>query len=584
MIRQLVTISIVLLGTASLCLGQKRPESFGLVLGAGQPPAVRAANHAAMKAWIDSAGAKGEDLLLPAATIEIDVPNNGSSAASTLKINRSIRIIGTDRKLSRIKFGPESPTYDYSGFYLGPNTYVTFKNCVIEGPGDPGPEGKFNRLTYAILQSGMTYNRGVRIYNSPGELRLENVGIEGEWFTSIQGAHGDVALVLIDSDITGYTQCVAWSATFNTGKKLYARNTYFHDAGLPGKGHLIYLSPAVSFEIDGCRFAGNFRLAIHHYGSGKIAPKFARLLNSRFESTLADGIETSNIGLTEIRNCIFENKRRAVVLKGDTTIENCEFYGNSVTTYDRHSGVRINIIKSKFFGGNVITSVWPDSIWNISSCEFVGKGPHNIAVANGALNTKVKIDNSRFTGHFKRGVVAAAGIHIISNCTFDGTFAEAAVIYDDTSGTVGELQVSNCSFNTKGRSIWAKNGASGKVSGEGNYFAATPPTGPDGMYQNLQLRNGASPHRLTSATTLAPSLNYDSYRVIGEARIDHIRLSGDEQTNQMFSGRLHLMALGKWSLGDQGNIKPLTTNARKVGDVVTLVRDPVAGVWVEVAN
>lgn len=586
MIKQTVMLLALLMAGAGVSAAQHRPESFGVVVGAGQSEAVRAANFTAMKACIDGAAATGASVLLPANTIEIDVPNNGSSAASTFKIKRSLKIVGADRRLSKLKFGPEAPTYDYSGFYVGPNTWVSFKNCTIEGPSDPGPKGKFNRLTYAILQTGMSYgSSGAKIYDTPGELRLENVAIEGEWFTSIQGAHGDVPLVLIDCDITGYTQCVTWSATFNSGKRLYAKNTYFHDAGLPRKGHLVYISPCVSFEIDSCRFGGTFRFAIHHYGSGRLSPKFARLTNCKFESTCAEGIETTNAGFTEIINCTFDTKRRAVALKGDTTIKDCTFNnGTGVNTYDIYSNVRINIIRCKFNGGGIVTSVWRDCTWNISDCDFVGRGAHSIGVANGAPGTQIHIDKCRFSGELRRGIVAAGGSYSVTNCSFQGSYSEAAVIYDDTSGDVEQLSVENCSFDTTGRSMWARSGASDKISGSGNFFAASQPIARTGMYQRLQLRKGASPNKLASAATLTTSFNYDSYRVTGTASINHIKLGGSDDVTRMCAGRLELVAEGGWSLAEGGNIKPLTTGARRVGAVVTLVRDPQAGFWVELAN
>lgn len=585
MIRKLLLGLGLLLVGSSATVAQYRPEKFGVIVGDGQSLEVRIANHSAMKACLEAAMKAGGSVLLPAATIEIDVPNNGSTASSTLKINRSVKIIGTDRRLSRLKFGPDSPPYGYSAFYVGPGTFVTFKNCTIEGPTDPGPNEKFNRQTHAIMQTGMSYASGQKIYNTPGELRLESVAIAGEWYTSITGAHGDAALVIIDSDITGYTQCVAWSANFNTGKTLYAKNTYFHDAGLPGKGHLLYLSPNVSFEIDNCRFGGNFRYAIHHYGSAQTPPKFARLLNSKFESTLADGIETTSTGLTEIKNCIFETKRRAVAFKGDTTIEGSTFNnGTIVTTYDRHSGVRINIIRSKFNGGGVNTSVWQDCIWNIVDCDFIGNGFGSNGIGSGAPGTVINIENCRFNGTFRRGIAAAGGKFTITNCKFDGKYREAAIIYDDTSGNVSQLNVTNNAFNTEGRSIWAMNGASGKVSGQSNFFETNQPIARVGMYQNLELRNAASPEKLTSATSLTLSFNYDTYRVTGASVINDIRVGGREEVSQMCAGKLRLIADGKWSLSGNGNIKPLTAGARKLGSVITLVRDPGAGLWVEVAN
>jgi hypothetical protein len=188
MIKQVTMSFALIMCMAVIASAQQRPERFGAVVGAGQSESVRAANYTAMKTCIESAQASGAAVLLPAGTIEIDVPNNGSSASSTFKVKRNLQIVGADRRLSKLKFGPEAPTYDYSGFYVGPNTWVSFKNLTIEGPSDPGPEGKFNRMTYAILQTGMGYNStGGKVYNTPGELRLEGVTIAGEYSGRARG-------------------------------------------------------------------------------------------------------------------------------------------------------------------------------------------------------------------------------------------------------------------------------------------------------------------------------------------------------------------------------------------------------------
>jgi hypothetical protein len=594
---RILLLGLALLAAAADVSAQYSPTSFGAVVGANQADSVRAANFTAMKACVESAMASKGTVSLPSGTIEIDVPNLGSSAASTLKIKRDLQIIGADRHLSKLKFGPESPAYGYSGFYVGPNTMVSFKNLTIEGPRDPGPEGKFNRLTYAILQSGMSYSSpGRATYDTPGELRLENVTIAGEWYTSIQGAHGDVPLVLLDCDITGYTQCVTWSASFNLGKRLYAKNTFFHDAGLPGKGHLIYLSPSVSFEIVNCRFAGNYRYAIHHYGSSKLTARFARLINSKFEASCADGIETTNTGLTEIINCVFDNKRRGVSLKGNATIQGSTFNCQTgVTTYDNHSGLTINISRCKFRSPAVavITSVWPACEWKISDCDFVGTGPNSVGIANGAPNTRVYIANCSFAGVWKRGIRASAGSYRVNGCVFTGSYVEAAVIFDAAADSAGELGVFKCTFKNSGRSIWAANGASGKVVGEDNFFESRQPEAMNErkddplkpssatMYQRLQLRKGQSPLRLASADVLMPSFNYDTYQITGAATINSIKLGGRDDVTRMCVGSIHLQALGQWLLGDSGNIKPLAPAPRRVGEIVTLVYDPQTGFWVE---
>jgi len=597
----------LMMGLSAICAAQQRPESFGVVVGAGQTPAVKAANYTAMKACVDAAMAENSSVLLPAGTIEIDMPNKGSLETSALRITGNLKITGAGQKATRLKFGPEAPTYRYAAFYIGPKTDVFFKGFTIEGPADPGSKGQFNAVTCGIRQVGSSPSPSGPVNDNPGRIRLKKVAIAGEFYTGISGDHGDVSLELTKCDVTAYVQCVAWFASFNSGKSLRASKTFFHDAGLgeelddPVKGHLVYLSPPVSFDIDNCRFAGNFRYAIHHYGGSLLPTQFAILKNSTFESTCADGIETTNTGFTEITNCTFNTQRRAVALKGDTTIQDSTFNnGTKIHTYDIHTGVRVTITRCKFNGGGVNTSVWRDCVWNITDSDFVGNGPNSAGIASGAPGTKITIDNCRFSGAWKRGIRIEGGSYSISNCNFEGSYVEAAVVYDDTSGGVGELTVENCTFKNTGRSIWAQNGASGKVKGGDNFFAtrmpearslqnantatATPTEAGTEMYQGLQLRRGDSPEKLASGSLLAPSFNYDSYRVTGAARINSIKIGGSDEVTRMCAGRLELVAEGGWTLGEGGNIKPLSRGPRSVGEVIRLVHDPQAGFWVEVAN
>lgn len=585
MFRKLALAGLIVLMHFVICSAQQttingiNPQSYGVVVGGGQPAAVKAANHAAMKACLQAAQTSSQAVILPAAVIEIDVPNNGNSAASTLKISRDLQVIGTDPMLSKLKFGPESPTYDYSGFYVGPSTNILFQDCIIEGPSNPGPNGEYNRLTYAILQTGQSGTR----YDTPGELRLHNVKIKGEWYTSMQGAHGDALLELLDCDITGFTQCIQWSATYNYGKRLHATNTYFHDAGLPGKGHLIYASPPVSFDIENCRFGGNFRYAIHHYGSGTLRPQYAILRDSVLENTCSDGIETTNTGFTQIINTIFNNSGRGVILKGDTAVLGCTFNCmTGVTTYDNHSNVHVSITHCTFRTPSVavITSVWPNCTWDISDSDFAGGGTGGSCVSSGAPGVQVSLRNCRFTGSWKRGLYASAGTYDVSGCTFQGTFGDAAVFYDDSSGQIGQMNVNNCSFQNTGRSVWAPAGASGKISGGGNSFAGRQPEGKAGMFQLLQLGSRTAPSTIPSASQIAPHFNYNAYTVSGTAQINYIRVGSTEVINEMCGGRLTLISNG-WSLSNTGNIRPRSTARRPVGAVVVLVRNSLTNTWVE---
>jgi hypothetical protein len=171
-------------------------------------------------------------------------------------------------------------------------------------------------------------------------------------------------------------------------------------------------------------------------------------------------------------------------------------------------------------------------------------------------------------------------------------------VYDDVSGDIGQLIVDKCTFKNTGRSIWAQNGSSGKIKGSNNFFAARMPearrparnntTDPSvavqDMYQGLELRRGAAPEALVSGEVIAPSFNYDRYRVTGAGRITSIKIGGSDDVTRMCAGRLVLVAEGGWALSEGGNIKPLTGVARRAGEVVTLERDAQAGLWVEVRN
>jgi hypothetical protein len=190
------------------------------------------------------------------------------------------------------------------------------------------------------------------------------------------------------------------------------------------------------------------------------------------------------------------------------------------------------------------------------------------------------VRNCRFTGSWKRGVFASAGSYDISDSTFEGGFSEAAVIYNDSSGLIGQMSVNNCSFQNTGRSVWAQSGASGKVLGSGNTFAGRQPEGKAGMFQYLQLGGRTAPSTIPSASQLAPHFNYGTYTVTGTAQINYIRVGGNEVVNEMCAGRITLISSG-WSLSNTGNIRPRSTARRPVGSVVVLVRNGLTNTWVE---
>jgi hypothetical protein len=418
-------------------------------VGTGQPASVRQANYTRMLQALTAASATSP-LQLPAGTIELDIPST-FKAGLRVKAGRTVAIQGAGNGVSRLKFGPESPTYEYKGFTFDPKTFITIKDVELAGPSNPGPNGQYNKITNCILQSGQSGTT----YNHPYKLRLERARITGEWYTAIQGTGGDGPLELIDCDITGYTQCVGWSATYNSGKSLVAVNTYFHDAGLPGKGHLVYPSPAVSLDFKNCRFGGNLRRAVHHYGSGQIAPRSVMFENCTFEATCKDGIETAQTGTAEIIGCTFLNKGIGVALKGHAKITNSTFTGATINTYDIHSNVNVEITSCRFTNSGVLNGVWKNCTWTITDCEF---NSGQTAIGSNPEGTKTIVDRCRFNGTFRRGVMMLNGQVEVKDSTFTADFVEGAVIVEAPTTSQARLTVTNTTFTGAGRKVWVKRG------------------------------------------------------------------------------------------------------------------------------
>lgn len=447
--RRLIMTTVFICAITALAHAQVDPVSqFGVVTGTGRSITTRRANYTNMTRAINAALSARQTLILPADSIEIEVPNSAPKGFR-IKAGGTLHITGQGVATSKLRFYPDNPTYNYDAFKLDPRTFIVFKDFSIVGPSNPGPNGEFNRVTNAIVQSGQAGTN----YAVPYSIRLERVNIEGEFYTAIRGNAGDGPLELIDCDLTAFHQVIAWQATFNAGKSIYARNSYFHDAGLPGKGHLIYPSPNVSLDFEGCRFGGNFRRAIHHYGSSNIRPAVVRIVNCTIEPTCKDGIETTGAGLTEIDRCNFNNSGIGIALKGDANISNSTFNGAGINTYDRHTNVTVNIVNCRFNRAGISASpLWTDCNWNILDSSFIDS---QIAINQAAVRTSLNVERCKFEGQSKRGIVMYNGQTTVKDSTFTANYSEGAVIIE-TTDIAARLCVLNTTFTGAGRGVWLK--------------------------------------------------------------------------------------------------------------------------------
>jgi hypothetical protein len=548
-----------------------------------------------------------QPIVLPADTIEVDVPNLGSFWGSGIDINRTkgtgrLTVSGTDRNLSRIKCGPDSPAYEYALFISKPDTYLYLNDLTIEGPPNPGGSGANVPNTAAVSQIGYYQTPSGIDVNHVGEVRLTRVTISGEFNTSIQGNHGDTLLDLIDSDITGYINCVSWYGALNTNKRLHATNTYFHDAGFTDssgpRGHLVYCHPNVSIDFQNCRFSRAMRSSIHHYGNSSLSPQYARVIGCVFDSTCLYGVETTNTGSTLIMGCTFNVMNVGVTAKKHVDVVDCTFQcSTGIGFSEGGSNLRLDVTGCRFYTPAGAISFRQDASngeYRISDCLFQSDLNSTIMIAGGTgadgtrQASSVWLDNCTFGGAGAyRAIAAQRGNFYISNCRFSGPLH--AVQQNDDYGLLGRIEVTGCNFENTGQSAWAYSGGPGKMFGQNNYFGsnARQPEANlsvSGMFGRVSPRTQTSPNSLASVSNLCLHFNYNAWRVTGTTRINYITVGCSDATNRMASGPVVLIADGTWSLGDTGNIRPLSTAARPIGSSVTLVHDPQTDIWSETSS
>jgi hypothetical protein len=612
MLRQIIITAALVLACAPVSFSQESvelqkkvktldPTSFGVVVGANQTASVRRANFYALQACADVAVSKKRIIVLPPDTIEIDVPNLGSFWGSGINISRAkgkkLTVRGAGQNLSRIKCGPNAPRYEFALFISNPDTSLTLENFTIEGPSDPGGSGVNVYNTAAVSQVGYYQTSAGIDVNHTGEVRIHSVTITGKWATSIQGNHGDTLLEIVDSDITGYINCVGYFGALNTNKRFHAVNTYFHDSGFVDsggpRGHLVYCHPNVSIDIENCRFGGAMRSSIHHYGNSKLPPQYARVVGCTFDNTCLYGVETSNTGSTLIKDCVFNVKNQGVTAKKEVDVIDCTFQcPNGIGFFEGGVDFRLNVTACRFYTNVGAISLRPDvsnAVYRISDSIFQSDSVRTIMIAGGTGNegtraaSSVYIEGCTFGGAGAyRAIAAQRGNYYISNSKFSG--ALNAIQQNDDYGLLERIEVTGCTFENTGQSIWAYSGGPGKMFGWNNYFApnARQPEAHGSLYAHIKPRKQVSPTPLSSAATLRPNFNYDTYHVSGVTRVINVQMGGSESSNRMFSGELQLIADGRWSLGDTGNIKPLTTAARVVGSAVVLRYNPEQGYWLEI--
>lgn len=178
----------------------------------------------------------------------------------------------------------------------------------------------------------------------------------------------------------------------------------------------------------------------------------------------------------------------------------------------------------------------------------------------------------------------------IHNNIFSGTWqgAPGYGLFTSQNTTVGgmELWLHDNDFDVVTPVIFdAALPAADVVRGSGNIFR-------NGVINNsgtnrrghLEPPDAMNPTTVTSASATTLDWNYRTHRVGGSATIADVHYGGTAAKNVLFGGvcRLIVDAGSTWTTASSGNIVPLTTGARTVGTVVTLVWDAVAGKWHEV--
>jgi hypothetical protein len=255
---------------------------------------VRKANRTGYKTAYDLAKSSGKTLYQNAGDLEIEIDQTGDSVGSDeneywigVRIDGDVNIVGAGMSRTRIKFFPDTVTFNAYAFYQDAGRHNSISDCTITGPLNGSHEP--NPLFYGIKHQGDADTAVI----TDETLTLRNVKIDGEFISAVESNEGDLICTLDGCDISAYVKAVGYHVVRDTHKQLIVRNCHFHDTGTAfDNAALLYVSSGVALDISHSRFSQSLRYGVYIWSKegGELKPLYSRITNNVFEDTLAHAI------------------------------------------------------------------------------------------------------------------------------------------------------------------------------------------------------------------------------------------------------------------------------------------------------
>lgn len=591
---------------------------FGAVAGGATD------NRLVVTAALASVGSvDGAVVSFPAGEFLFTLATGASNNNVPIPAGSTITIKGDPNGGTVFTAGPEAPTFAYKLFYFtGGN--LTVQDVELRGPANAGPDGATNDDTVGLSCAPTTAS-------AASVIRLKNVKTTRQFMTAVRLNGGtDTALLdMQDCDIAAYHQCVDFFRDDEVGNRLHIDKCYFHEAGLDnsipntsggnGQGHHIYVHPNVNVRITNSRFdrwgqhggtgttAAGTVYYIHGFGSNTTEAEYFIVDNCTFIGSKGCGgvLTPSTMTFPKVSDCKFDGLVQAIAPRKGLKLTDCTFENATDDT----------IVQS---GSNT------DSTIQIENCSFVVDGTaekflfrttgntntwlvNNISVSGpGLIRCTTALRTEIRGGSFNGGASAQSAIRmdtafatrvIVDGVYFNTGYTLAAI--NTTASATGTLIVRNCDFadtvstNTPPRAINIDAGSVTLHAGKNNYNNNTVfrlNAGTVTMRGEMGDRWGAG--QASASLLVWSSCDVSRQRITGTTTIEDIHLvyaptNTEDRPMYAFVGSIIRLVApssgGSWSLSAAGNIRPRTTAARQVDEVVALMLDDNLN-WLEIGD
>jgi hypothetical protein len=590
-------------------------SSYGATFGTGLNMATRTANKTALRNCCAAAeaaaagGAEVEAVVNTTGSLEVyldpatDIlaPDAGVALPmlALLKPVGPMTVRGLGRT-TRVVMFPDGPTFDYFGLCVDEvsgTRNVTIKDMAFIGPATFGPDdifGNYNR--HPIHHQGSS---------TPGHharslLTIDNVEVSGYYHGAIVSNSGDIDVAVTNSFLQAQTTVLGCFNQDGCDKTLLVQ---FCEGGhiYPGPdnhGAGIYVHPNISTNILDNDLYQAVRYCVYFNGNPEFpTPAYCNVLRN----TISGGgsFLQSNAAITTVVTGNVSTVPYAtaqIIALGPIEASGNTFTGGSSDCATGHFGDGAH------------------SLQHYHHNTFIGL-PGDGSPAGCVIGANIHVHDNTFalnstTQSATSGAVSATGTEVIvEDNVLTGTFQALCGVYE----THGPVTLRRNNVSGTGRAIYGIGGDGGsgnpltldlvlednvfgdnsilllgfennRVSGSGNALRPNFPVEFSfdlPSIQTLVNKAGTNPTPVASASLLDLHPSFNACSVSGAADIDDLLIAGDADQNAVFFGNYSLTFLSTARITADGNINPLSTEARSAGSTAYFVWDADTGKWDE---